>query len=283
MYIEGHVIETSNHEKVLFPGSGITKGELIAYYRRISAYMLPWIQDRPLVLRRFPDGIGEEGFYQKEASEYFPDWVKTVEVPLKKGGVQHLVVADSAATLVYLADQAMITPHAWLSTAQHPDKADRLVIDLDPSVDAFETVKTGARYLRDIFEAQGYNPFVMTTGSSGLHVGAPLDAPRDFDEVRETARRIAEELIEMDPARFTLEQSKQKRRSRVFVDINRNGYGQTAVAPYAVRARAGAPVATPLKWEELNGKRLTSQTYTIKNIFRRLAQLDTRGFYTQEL
>lgn len=274
MNVNGREIAVSNSGKVLFPGSGITKAELVEYYRRISPYMLPFIKDRPLVLRRFPDGIGKEGFYQKEASDYFPDWLARVEVPLKKGGRQHAVVADSAQTLVYLADQAMITPHAWLSTVHHLDKADRLIVDLDPSGTDFITVKMGAQYLRDIFHDYGYAPYVMTTGSRGLHVVAFLTRPRDFDRLREEAGRMAEELVSIDPVRFTTEHAKEKRGSRVFVDIARNAYGQTAVTPYAVRARPGAPVATPLNWPELDRKDLSPHSYTMKNIFRRLSHMD---------
>ncbi len=274
MKVNNREIEVSNQGKVLFPDSGITKGDIVEYYHRVSSHMLPLIKERPLVLRRFPDGIGEEGFYQKEASDYFPDWINTVKVPLKKGGNQHLVVADSAETLVYLADQAMITPHAWLSTATDLDCPDRMVIDLDPSGDDFETVKSGAKQLHGMFQDRGYEPLVMTTGSSGLHVVVALDGTRDFDTVRIEAGEIADELVQTDSERFTTEQSKEKRGSRVFLDVARNAYGQTAVVPYAVRARPGAPVATPLEWHELDRKDLSPRSYTLKNIFQRLSRVE---------
>jgi bifunctional non-homologous end joining protein LigD len=269
--VEGKEIEVSNQDKILFPETGITKGELIAYYRDISDYMLPFIEHRPLVLRRFPDGINEEGFYQKEASDYFPDWITTAEVPLKKGGSQHLAVADSAATLVYLADQAVITPHAWLSTVDTLHHPDRMVIDLDPSGDDFPTVKSGARKLREIFDSRGYEPRVMTTGSSGVHVVAFLDGSRDFEAVRSEAAEIAEELVGEDPERFTTEQLKEKRGDRVFIDVARNAYGQTSASPYAARARPGAPVATPLEWSELDREDVSPRSYTIRNVLDRLS------------
>lgn len=273
MKIDGKEIGISHQDKVLFPDSGITKGDVIEYYRRISSYMLPFIENRPLTLRRFPDGIAASGFYQKEASDYFPDWITTVEVPLKKGGSQHLVVADSTATLVYLADQAVVTPHAWLSTVKDLNHPDRMVLDLDPPGSDFGVVKSGARQLRDIFQNRGYDPLVMTTGSSGLHVVTSLDGRRDFDAVRAEAREIAEELVRRDSDRFTTEQAKEKRKSRVFVDIGRNAYGQTAVAPYAIRARPGAPVATPLHWRELDDEDLSPRSYSMGNILPRLSQV----------
>lgn len=272
MKVEGREIDISNQDKVLFPEYGITKGDIVNYYRRISEYMLPLIAGRPLVLKRFPDGIGEEGFYQKQVSDYFPDWIQTIKVPLKKGGSQELVVADSAATLVYLADQAVITPHAWLSTADNLECSDRLVIDLDPSSDDFETVKAGARNLREILQQKGYESLVMTTGSKGLHVVAFLDSPREFEETRQVAQEVSGDLAQDQPDSFTTEQYKQDRGKRVFLDTARNAYGQTAVAPYALRARPAAPVATPLAWEELDYKLDSPQRYNIKNIFQRLGQ-----------
>lgn len=271
MKIEGREIELSNQDKMLFPDEGITKGDVVDYYRRIAGYMLPLIADRPLVLRRFPDGIEVDGFYQKEASDYLPDWIRTVQVPLKKGGQQVLVVADSAATLVYLANQAMITPHAWLSPADNLECSDKIVIDLDPSTDDFEMVKHGALRLREILEKNGYRPVAMTTGSKGIHVITVLDEPRHFDATRAIAEDVSKELAEAEPDKFTTEHYKRKRGQRVFLDVARNAYGQTAVAPYALRARPGAPVATPLTWEEL--ERLDSpRRYNINNIFQRLSR-----------
>lgn len=266
-------IEISNQDKVLFPESGITKGDIVDYYQRVSEYMLPLIAGRPLVLKRFPDGIEEEGFYQKQVNDYFPDWIQTIEVLLKKGGSQELVVADSAATLVYLANQAVITPHAWLSTADNLECSDRLIIDLDPYDDNdFGTVKAGAQNLRGILRQRGYESTVMTTGSRGLHVIAFLDNPREFEKTRSVAREVSEELAQNRPDSFTTEQYKHDRGRRVFLDTARNAYGQTAVAPYALRARPGAPVATPLAWEELGSRLDSPQKYNIKNIFQRINQ-----------
>lgn len=233
--------------------------------------MLPHVQGRPVTLHKFPAGIGGQGFYQKEVGDSVPDWVRTVEVEKEGGTVTHLVV-EEAATLVYLAQQNCITPHIWLSRAEAPRRPDRLVFDLDPSRDDFAAVRTAARRLRDELEDLGLVPFVMTSGSRGLHVVVPLAGKDDVDAVRALAREVAERLVARHPDQLTVEHRKDQRRGRIFVDVLRNGYAQTAVAPYAVRAREEAPVATPLDWSELGDGRLHPRRYRIANLFRRLGR-----------
>lgn len=267
-------VAVSNLDKVLFPGEGITKGDLIDYYRRIAEVMLPHLRDRPLTMHRFPDGLAREGFYQKEVSEHFPGWIERVAVEKKGGEVTH-VLCNDATTLVYLANQAVVTPHVWLSRADRPRRPDRLVFDLDPperGEGGFALVKDGARAVRGALEALELPCFLMTTGSRGLHVVVPLRRERDFDDVRAFARSVAELVAGRDPDRFTVAQRKDKRAGRLYVDFMRNGYAQTAVAPYAVRARPGAPVATPLEWNELGRRGLSARSWDIGNIFRRLGQ-----------
>lgn len=273
LHVDGHDIKVTNPDKVLFPGEGITKGELVDYYRRIADAMVPLIRERPLTMQRFPDGIDKEGFFQKEASYYFPDWVHRATLELEKGGVQHQVVCDDAASLVYLASQAMITPHVFLSRIDKVHYPDRLIFDLDPPDNNFETVRPAAKTLREALEADGYPVYLMTTGSRGLHVVVPLDRSAGFDTVRAFARDFGEKLAARYPDRFTVELSKEKRRSRLFLDYLRNSYGQTGVAPYGVRAKNGAPVATPITWDELDDIK-SSQEYNVRNIFGRM---DKRG------
>ena len=153
--VGGHKIEITNADKELFPEDGITKGEVIGYYERIAETMLPYMKDRPLALQRFPDGINEEGFYQKEAAEYFPDFIEIVRIALEDGSKQNEIVCNNAATLVYLANLAVITPHLWLSTTEAIRKPDKIVFDLDPSDDDFVVVKEGARDLRKVLEDVG--------------------------------------------------------------------------------------------------------------------------------
>jgi bifunctional non-homologous end joining protein LigD len=269
--IDGYQIALSNIDKTLFPQAKISKGDLIDYYRRIAPTMLPHIAGRPLSLQRYPDGIEAGGFMQKNASDYFPDWIRRARLAKEDGEVDY-VVAEDAATLVYLANQACITLHAGLFRIDRIDHPDMMVLDLDPSDDDFAKVKRAARDARGLLQDIGLASFVQTTGSRGLHVWVPLDRSASFDEVREVASNLAEALAARRPEERTTEQRKAKRGDRVFLDVARNAYGQTVVAPYSVRARPEASVATPLAWDELDSPALGPRRYTVRNLFRRLAQ-----------
>lgn len=266
-----HTLETSSESRVLFPEEGLTKGELLDYYRRIAATMLPYLRDRPLTLHRFPDGIGADGFIQQQAPDYFPDFVTRATVEKEEGEITH-AVCNEAAALVYLANQGCITPHVWLSRLDRPHHPDRLVFDLDPPGDDFEAARYGARAVREVLDALHLPAFLMTTGSRGLHVVVPLDRQADFDTVRAFARAVAEAVADAHPEALTVAHRKEQRRGRLFVDYLRNAYAQTAVPPYAVRALPGAPVATPLDWDELGNGDLHARRYSIRNLFRRLGQ-----------
>jgi bifunctional non-homologous end joining protein LigD len=271
--VDGHEVELSHTDRVLFPDAGLTKGDLIDYYLRVAPVILPHVRGRPVSLQRYPAGIESDGFFQKNAPDYFPDWIERVQLSKQDGKVDY-VLASNPATLVYLANQGTLTLHVGLSRADRIDHPDRLVIDLDPPGGDFAKVKTAARRARELLVELGLVPFLQTTGSRGLHVWVPLDCSVDFDRVREVARSIAELLVRQHPDELTIEQRKKARGDRVYLDVMRNAYGQTAVAPYTVRARSGAPVATPLDWSELDDARLTSNRYTISNIFRRLGRKD---------
>jgi bifunctional non-homologous end joining protein LigD len=270
--IDGRTIELSNTGKVLFPDLRLTKGDLVEYYRRVADTMLPHLRGRPVSMQRYPDGIDGKRFFQKDAPDYFPDWIRFEEVAKEGGTVRH-VVCDDAATLVYLANQACITPHVWLSRVEHLERPDRMILDLDPpeaSEKGLRPVRQAARTVRDRLRELGFEPFLTTTGSRGFHVVVPLEPEAGFDDVRAFAQALARELAARQPDRLTVETRKDKRGDRVFLDYLRNGYAQTAVPPYAVRARPGAPVATPVSWEELSG--LDPRRYTVKNLFKRLGQ-----------
>ena len=200
---------------------------------------------------------------------YFPSWIKTVSVA-KAGGSVRQVVCDDEATLVYLANLACITPHIWLSRIDKRDYPDQMVFDLDPSGENFAPVVETAKAARDLLEQLGLPVYVKTTGSRGLHVVVPLKRQEDFDAVRGFARQVAELLVKQSPDERTLEQRKDKRGERVFLDINRDAYAQTIAPAYAVRPRPGAPVSTPLDWRELDDKTLRPDGVTIRNIFARL-------------
>ena len=269
--IDGHEVELSNVDRVLFPEAGLTKGDLIGYYLRVAPVLLPHVRDRPVSMQRYPAGIESEGFFQKNAPDYFPDWIERARLAKQDGEVDY-VLANHPATLAYLANQGTLTLHVGLSRADRIDCPDRLVIDLDPPGSDFGRVKAAARRVRGLLEPLGLVPFLQTTGSRGLHVWVPLEPAADFERVREVARSIAEHLARRHPGELTVEQRKRARGDRVYLDVMRNAYGQTAVAPYTVRARPGAPVATPLDWSELDDAGLKPDRYTISNIFRRLGQ-----------
>ncbi len=271
--VDGREIALSNLDKVFFPDDGITKGDLVDHYRQIAGIALPHWRERALTMHRFPDGIGEDGFFQKDIPGHFPDWIARANLPKEGGTVTH-ILANEAATLVYIANQGCITPHLALARADAPDRPDRLIFDLDPSDDDFGKVQEAAERLRARLEALDLPVFVQTTGSRGLHLVVPLDGSAPFDPVRAAARRLAEAVAEDAPALATVAQRKASRGDRVFLDWLRNAYGQTAVAPYAVRARPGAPVATPLTWKEALSGDMTPRKYTVANIFRRLGQTE---------
>lgn len=265
-------VQIANLSKELFPKAHITKGDLIEYYLRVADIMVPHIKNRPITMQRFPQGIADEGFYQKDISDYFPSWIKYILVKKKEGGTVRYALCNDAATLIYLANQLCITPHVWLSKQDKINYPDRMIFDLDPSKKGFDAVKKTALLLKDVLEELGLVPFVMTTGSRGLHVVVPLKRTHTFDEVRAFAREIAQLLVNEYPRMLTLEMRKEKRRGHIFLDILRNAFGQTGVAPYAVRAKPGAPIATPITWQELKKSDMKSQRYTIQTIFRRLSR-----------
>jgi bifunctional non-homologous end joining protein LigD len=266
-------VEVSNAGKVLYPGEGITKGDLVDHYRRVAGRMLPHLRGRPVAMERYPDGIGGERIFQKDVPGYFPGWVDRVKVH-KEGGTLQQVVCDHAATLVYLANQACITPHVFLSRTDRLDHPDQLIFDLDPSGDDFESARRAALALRSLLEELELPSFPKTTGGKGVHVTVPLDRRADFDTVRRFARRVAAVLAGQQPDRLTTEQHKQRREGRLYLDVMRNAYAQTAVPPYAVRARPGATVATPLDWSEVEERSLRPSAFTIGSIAARMEDAD---------
>ncbi len=270
----GVTIQLSHLDKVFFPDDDLRKGDLVDYYRMVAPRMLPFLRDRPVVMARYPDGLAGERILQKNVSPHFPDWVKRVEVPrLGRGGTVSQVVCDKPETLIYLANQATIELHTLLSRVNVLDRPDQLVFDLDPpGVEAFDDVRRLALDLRHLLEQDlGLTAYVKTTGGKGLHVHVPLRSEEDFDSVRGFARDVAELMIRRDPDRFTLQQRVEERGDRIYFDIQRNGYAQMAVAPYSVRARSGAPVATPLDWAEAADADLNPHRFTMRTMGDRLA------------
>ncbi|MER6152970.1 non-homologous end-joining DNA ligase [Streptomyces hirsutus] len=255
--------------KVLFPGGGgageYTKGDLVDYHRAVAPFMLPHLRGRPLMLERHPDGIDGPTFMQKNTPGSYPEWITRVEVAKEGGTVCH-TVCDDTATLLYLVDQASITLHRWLSRAAPADRTgrpDRLVFDLDPSGYDFGTVREAARLLGELLDELNLPSALMTTGSRGLHAIVPLTGDHDVDEVRAFAREVADTLADAHPDRLTTAARKKDRGDRLYLDVQRNAYAQTAVAPCTVRALPGAPVATPLSWDQLDDPELHARRWTV--------------------
>ncbi|MBE1495240.1 bifunctional non-homologous end joining protein LigD [Amycolatopsis lexingtonensis] len=245
-------MKISHEDKVFYPDDGLTKGDVVGYYRDVADVMVPHLRGRPLTLRRFPDGIAKQGWFQKHPGEHFPDSVRVERVPRRGGGTDDYVVCDDAETLEYLANQGTVEFHVWLSTVDAPERPDRLVLDLDPpDRTPVAELRATARRIRDEYERAGLTAFVQATGGRGFHVLAPLDAKSDTEVVLDLSRALADRVAAADPDRLTTAQRKEKRGDRIFLDANRNGYAQTFVAPYSLRARPGAAAATPLDWREL--------------------------------
>jgi bifunctional non-homologous end joining protein LigD len=270
--VGGRTVQVTSVAKPFFPETGLTKGDLLAYYRDVAETMLPHLRGRPLNLQRFPNGVDGHGFWQQGASDHFPDWVRTVTVERRgRGGTVDHVVCEDAATIVYLANLATVTFHAWTSTIAHLARPDLVVLDLDPDPgQGLEVVRAAARAVRAACQELGLAPFVQTSGSKGYHVVTPLQPGPDVEVVRDFAAELAALVAARDPGRLTVEWRKEKRHGRLLLDTARNGYAQTIVAPYSVRPRPEAPVATPIDWDELG--RVEPRTYTLANLRRRLAR-----------
>lgn len=264
-------IEISHPEKVIFPKKNIRKGDLANYYEKIAHRMLPFLKDRPLTLHRFPGGIEKQGFYQKNASDYFPNFIKRVEIETENG-VNMQVICNDKKTLLYLVNQNTVAFHIWLSRKDKIRQPDKIVFDLDPPEDSFEKVKEAAKVLRNFLKKKKKEPQLMTTGQSGFHLSYEVRRGKGFDEIKKELKSMADEITRLRPDLLTTKIRKDQREGKIFVDYLRNAYAQTAVCPYSLRPNEEAGIATPLEWEELS-KMESAHQYNYNNIFRRLGQL----------
>ena len=253
----------------MFPRDGITKGDIISYYQRIAKHMLPHLKDRRLTMQRFQPNIDAAPVYQKDMPAHFPDWIARATVPKHGGTVTH-VVCNDPETLVYLANQGCLTPHVGLQRVDRNEFPDQMIFDLDPSSDDFEEVRSVAWAMKELLDELGLANYVKTTGSRGLHIVVPLDRKLPFTEVRSFARRIAEVLEKRRPENITTELLKKNRGGKLFLDTNRNGTAQTAVPAFAVRARDGAPVAMPFRWDDLQDTSLNASSFHVRNACERV-------------
>lgn len=259
-------------EKVLFPDDGITKGELAAYYEAIAPIMLPHIRGRPVTMERYPSGIGEPGFMQKDVSRGFPEWLERVEVPKKRGKVHHPLASD-VQSLLWLANQNSITPHVWTSRVPRLFQPDVCVFDLDPSEDDPDLLRSAALWVRELLDELGLPTWVKTSGSKGFHIIVPIDGQADFDEVSRFSHALGHMLVERHPEQLTQEFSKADRGGRILIDTGRNGYSATFAAAYAVRPKPGAPVSAPCTWDEIKRGEVGPQTFALRTMAGRVAEV----------
>jgi bifunctional non-homologous end joining protein LigD len=256
--IGGHRIKITHPEKEL--DRGISKAELVEYYQRIAPLMLPHVVNRLVSLLRFPDGVRGEKFFQKNIPDYFPEWLESKCLTHEGGETCYTIVKDEAA-IVYLGNQVVV-PHIMVTRADRPEIPDKMIFDFDPSLSDVPSLKSAVVKLKGFLQALGFTPYIMTTGARGYHVAVPIIREFENNGVREFALKVAQTLEKQDTT-VTTQLSKEKRKGRIFIDVNRISAMQTSVAPYAARSEPGLPIASPFDWDELPNINPTS--YTIRN------------------
>jgi bifunctional non-homologous end joining protein LigD len=263
-------------EKVLFPDSGITKGELCAYYEAVAPLMIPHIRGRPVTMERFPAGIEEQGFIQKDVSKGFPSWLERVEVERrndKAGGSVHYPLVGDARSLVWMANQNSITPHVWISRVPRLQQPDLCVFDLDPSVEDPPSLRTAALAVRELLDEFGLPSYVKTSGSKGFHIVTPLDGESSAESAWRFAHGAGAVLVKRHPRILTQEFIKADRGDRIFVDTGRNQPGATFAAVYAVRPRPGAPISAPCTWAEIEKGTVGPRTFVLRTMTTRIGEV----------
>jgi len=266
-------VALSNLKKVFWPIEKYTKGDLIEYYRTISPWLLPYLKDRPLVLTRFPDGIDGKSFYQKDAPDFTPDWIRTMPIWSKdtERDVRYFV-CDNLETLLYVANMGSIPLHIWASRADALELPDWCILDLDPKSAPFEHVVEVARALHRLCEELELPHFVKTSGSTGLHVLVPLARQCTFDQSRTLGELLSRVVVAELPEISTVIRPIKGREGKVYLDYLQNRHGQLIVAPFSVRPLPGAPVSMPLEWREVN-KKLDIAQHTIVTALKRMEKL----------
>lgn len=259
-------------DKLLFPSDGITKGELARYYEQIAPVMLPHVRGRPLTMERFPAGIDKKGFIQKDVSKGYPDWLERVEVEKHQGTVWHPLLNDTRA-LLWAANQNCVTPHVWSSRVPHLAQPDLCLFDLDPSAEDFSELQRAALAVRDTLAEVGLRSWLKTSGSKGFHIAVPMDSRTRFEPLALFAHGVGALLVLRHPNLLTQEFLKSERRGRILIDTGRNAPSATYAAPYAVRARAGAPVSAPCTWEELESGTVRPQSFRLAHMSARVAKV----------
>jgi len=264
----------SNLDKLMYPDAGTTKGDVLMYYARIATRLLPFLRDRPATLERLPDGLrgsNASHFWQKNTPASYPSWIPRAALPSGQGKTVNYVLVNDPEVLLYLVNQGTLTFHVWLSRMKHLDRPDFVLFDLDRGSASFDDVVAVAKELHRLLEDQDIDAYVKTSGKSGLHVLVPWHEDGGYGQARSWAESVAHNLVNTLREKATIERSKAKRGSRVYVDVMQNAKGLHVVPPYVLRAVPGAPVSTPLRWNEVTAA-LDPAEFTLKTIFRRLAR-----------
>ncbi|MBD0255642.1 MAG: DNA polymerase domain-containing protein [Cytophagales bacterium] len=271
--IAGHSLALTSLNKVYWPATGYTKCDLIAYYRAVADHLLPYLKDRPQSLHRHPNGIRDEGFYQRDIRSQLPEWVETAEIYAESTGrnLAHVLCQDEA-TLVYLNNLGCIELHPWNARVGSLDKPDYLVIDLDPGENTYDQVVEVALAVKGVMDVAGAKACCKTSGATGMHIFVPLGGRYGFDAAEAFARAVAERVHAQLPELTSLERSPKARRKQVYLDYLQNNIGQSVAAAYSVRPKPGATVSTPLAWEEVK-KGLQPSRFTIKTVPERLERV----------
>lgn len=259
-------VTCSNVDRVVFPDAGLTKGDVLAYYRDIAAEMVPELQGRALTLERFTKGLKAGGFYQKHYQKHFPAWIGRVELGSKTRVVYP--VCDDAASLVYFANQGTLAFH--VAGGRQVGTPDQIVFDLDPPDKGFDLARRAAHAVRELLTELGLPAFVKTSGSKGLHVVVPTDARDGWDDVALLCKHAATHLCERHPDLVTTEFYKKDRKGRLFLDVMRNAPGATVVAAWSIRGRPGAPVSTPILWTEVDDPGMAPDGIRLRDVRSRI-------------
>jgi bifunctional non-homologous end joining protein LigD len=259
-------VSISRPDKVLWPDEGVTKQDFADYLDAVADDMVPWLRERPLTLVRAPDGVGKHRYYQKAAPTYAPDWIATVRIPAPSAGRDvDYVVCQDAPTLRWLGNQAVVEFHPAPVRRDRLDRPDLLVVDVDPPEGAFDAAVEVVFLVLEILEDLGLAAGIKTTGGKGLHVVVPIEPTQPWDVAKGFCKAVAELLVRTFPDRFTSKMTKSTRGGRIFVDYLRNAENATAIAPYSARAKANAPVAMPIAWEQL-AEDLRFDHFNVKNV-----------------
>ncbi len=252
-------VRLTSADRVLFPDDGVTKGDLFEYYGEVAPAIVPHLKDRPFTLKRQPLGINEQAYFQKQAPKGLPEWIPTRQFTThpREGGSRlvDFVIVNSREALLWMVQMNCIDMNAWYSRVDKPERPDYVVFDLDPPDDAFANAIKVAHLVRDALDALDLRSYVKTSGASGIHVLVPITRRSSFSETYEFAELVSRGVEERNPGLATTEWLKKKRpKGSVLVDHRQNGHGKTIASAYSVRPRPGAPVSTPLRWEELTAK-----------------------------